>query len=171
MYFMKEPIFIVDTMLGKVARWLRMLGYDTLYYKRIDDWRILKIAEREGRIIITRDRSLCNRALKRKLKCILIEHDTIEERLAFIAYKVGIRLFIDLDRSRCPVCNGELVRVSKDKVIDKVPKRVLEKHEDFWVCRRCGKVYWLGMHWRGIEETLRKSRTILSKWRERGLHI
>ncbi len=163
---MGEPAFIVDTMLGNVARWLRMLGYDTLYYRRIDDWKIMRIAAREGRIIITRDHGLCNKARRKGLKCLLLEQDTMEERLAYIAAETGIRLYIDLDRSRCPMCNNELVKVSKELVKDKVPERVYMKHSDFWYCRRCGKVYWIGRHWQGIEETLKKAREILEKQRK-----
>ncbi len=165
---MGEPRFIVDTMLGNVARWLRMLGYDTLYYRRIDDWKILYIASRDDRVIVTRDRGLCSRARKKDLKCILLEQDTMEERLAYISFETGIRLYIDLERSRCPICNYELVRIDRELVRDKVPRRVYEKHHDFWFCRRCGKVYWIGSHWRGIEETLKKAREILDKLVERG---
>ncbi len=160
-----EPAFIVDTMLGNVARWLRMLGYDTLYYRRIEDWRILRIAERDGRIIVTRDRGLHNRARRKGLRSILLEQDDMAERLAYIALLTGIRLYIDLDRSRCPVCNGELVRVSREAVRGKVPRRVYERYTGFWLCTRCGKVYWMGSHWEGIEETLRLARKIYEEMR------
>ena len=79
---MREPKFIVDTMLGNVARWLRMLGYDTLYFKRIEDWKILSMALKDERVILTRDHGLCNRARKKGAKCLLLEQDTMEERLA-----------------------------------------------------------------------------------------
>ncbi len=167
---MGEPRFIVDSMLGGIARWLRMLGYDTLYYRFIEDWKILDIARREKRIIVTRDRGLCNRARKKKLLCIYLEQDSVEERLAYLSLKTGIRLYIDLERSLCPLCNGELLKVSKELVKDKVPRRVYEKHCDFWICRKCGRVYWIGSHWRGIEETLKKARDILDKWR-RGVMV
>lgn len=160
---MGEPRFIVDTMLGNVARWLRLLGYDTLYDRGYEDWFILKMASREDRIIITRDRGLHRRALRRGVRSILLEQDSMDERLAYIALKTGIRLYIDVEKSRCPICNGELVHVSKDLVKDRVPKRVYEKHSDFWVCCRCGKVYWMGSHWRGIEDTLRKARELYEK--------
>ena len=163
---MREPKFIVDTMLGNVARWLRMLGYDTLYFKKIEDWKILSMALKDERVILTRDHGLCNRARKKGAKCLLLEQDTMEERLAYISMKTGIRLYMDLDRSRCPICNYELVKVNRETVKNKVPRRVYEKHNDFWYCRKCGKVYWIGRHWRGIEETLKKAREILSNWKQ-----
>ena len=163
---MREPKFIVDTMLGNVARWLRMLGYDTLYFKKIEDWKILSMALKDERVILTRDHGLCNRARKKGAKCLLLEQDTMEERLAYISAKTGIRLYMDLERSRCPICNYELVKVDRETVKNKVPRRVYEKHNDFWYCRKCGKVYWIGRHWRGIEETLKKAREILSNWKQ-----
>ncbi len=168
----KEPRFIVDTMLGNIARWLRLLGYDTLYYRRIEDWRILEIARKDDRIIITRDRSLCNRAYKKKIKAIYLEQNDMAERLAYLSMKTGIRLFVDLEKSRCPICNGELVKVSKELVKGRVPRLVYEKHNDFWICRKCGKVYWMGKHWKGIEETLRKAREILDNMvKSRGIKV
>ncbi len=155
-----EPLFIVDTMLGNLARWLRILGYDTLYDRRYEDWRILRIAEKENRIIITRDRGLHRRALNRGLKSILIEVDNIAERLAYIALMTGIRLYVDLSKSRCPICNTQLIKISKEKVRDKVPPKVYKLHDDFWICPRCGKVYWIGSHWRKIEEILDNARKI-----------
>ncbi len=164
----EEPRFIVDTMLGNVARWLRMLGYDTLYNRKYEDWRILQIAEKENRIIITRDRGLHRRALNRGLKSIYLEIDDMAERLAYIAYIAGIRLYIDLEKSRCPICNGELRKVSKEEVKDKVPPRVYRLHDDFWICTRCGKVYWIGSHWRKIEEILAKARKIYESMKKYG---
>ncbi len=162
----KESKFIVDTMLGRLARWLRILGYDTVYGRRLEDWRILKIAEDEDRIIITRDVGLHRRAINKGLRSILMEQDDMAQRLATIAYLAGIRLYIDLDRTRCPICNARLLRVSKDKVKDKVPRRVYELHDDFWICPRCGKVYWMGSHWRMIEKILEEARRIYEDLRK-----
>jgi len=167
---LEEPRFIVDSMLGNVARWLRMLGYDTLYNRAYKDWKILYLAEKESRIIITRDRGLHHRAINRGLRSLYLYMDDMAERLAFIAYRTGIRLHIDLDRSRCPVCNGELRKVSRAEVKGRVPKKVYELHYDFWECTKCGKIYWVGGHWKGIEETLRRAREILEKMKEGNIY-
>ncbi|MEZ0393555.1 MAG: Mut7-C RNAse domain-containing protein [Desulfurococcaceae archaeon] len=158
-----EPKFVVDAMLGGVARWLRLLGYDTVYRKDLADWEILRIAERDGRIVVTRDRGLHRRALKRGLTSIYLWQDDMAERLAHLAATAGIRLSVDLERSRCPLCNGELRKVSKEAVKDKVPRRVYELYSDFWMCTRCGQVYWIGGHWRGIENELSKARSIYER--------
>ncbi len=162
-----EVSFIVDTMLGSIARWLRMLGYDTLYYNDLEDWRIISIALRDNRVIITRDRGLYAKCIKNNLKCLLLEEEPTESRLAKIYREYGIRLYVDLGKSRCPVCNGELAKVSKELVVAKVPKRVYEKNNDFWKCKSCGKVYWIGRHWRGIEDTLKRAREISSSHSKR----
>lgn len=162
-----EPKFIVDTMLGNIARWLRILGYDTLYRRNYKDWEIIKIAKKEDRIIITRDRGLHNRALNNGLKSIYLIVDNMAERLAYIALLTGIRLYVDLEKSKCPICNGELRKVSKEKIKDKIPPRVYRYYNDFWICTRCGKTYWIGGHWVKIEEILQKARKLFEEYRIR----
>jgi len=153
-----EPLFIVDTMLGNVARWLRILGYDTKYDRGYKDWEILKIARDENRVVITRDKGLHNRALNNGLKSIYLEMDDMAERLAYISLHVGIRLYVDLTKSRCPICNGELIKIGKDQVKDKVPQKVYRLYSDFWKCTKCGKIYWIGGHWVMIENILNEAR-------------
>lgn len=162
-----EPRFIVDNMLGSIARWLRILGYDTVYDRDADDWQIIRRAELEKRIIVTRDRALHNKALKYGLKSILLWEDEIEGRLAHIAFVTGIRLGVDFTKTRCPEDNTPLIKVDKERVKDKIPPGVYRLHSDFWVCSRCGKVYWVGRHWRTIDTILSRSREDLEKLRER----
>ncbi|MEM4481885.1 MAG: Mut7-C RNAse domain-containing protein [Desulfurococcaceae archaeon] len=152
------PKFVVDTMLGSLARWLRILGYDTLYEREIEDWQILRRAELESRVIITRDRGLHNKAIKHGLRSILIWEEDMSDRLAHIAVIAGIKLSVDLKRTRCPEDNTLLVKVEKEKVKDRVPEAVHRFHSDFWECPRCGKVYWIGSHWKMIEEALARAR-------------
>ena len=137
--------FIVDAMLGKLARWLRILGYDTLYFKDMEDWKILKIAKNENRIILTRDRGLCNRAKKNSIECFLVlPEEEIEKTLALLSHKFGLLLDINPDASRCSECNGILEK--KDK--------------NLWVCTKCKKEYWKGRHWDTITEILIKARSL-----------
>ncbi|MEJ2781578.1 Mut7-C RNAse domain-containing protein [Stygiolobus sp. CP850M] len=144
---MQTQKFVVDAMLGKLARWLRILGYDTAYNNNFVDWKILKIASDENRIIITRDRGLCVRARKRGLECFyVIPGLKIEEILAKLSSKYSIDLnIVDPNFSRCSVCNGVLKKVN----------------DNLWECTRCHKKYWKGSHWRTIESTLIRARAIL----------
>ncbi len=163
---MGDKRFIADAMMGEVARWLRILGYDTLYNRNYTDYQILRIAEKTGRIIITRDRGLHNRARKRGLKSVYVSSHRVEERLAEVAAGAGVRLHADPDRSRCPECNGPLRRVEdKGLVKDKVPPRALDAYDTFYICMVCGRVYWRGGHWRNIERVLGEARSLASRIR------
>ncbi|MCE4625135.1 MAG: Mut7-C RNAse domain-containing protein [Desulfurococcales archaeon] len=171
----RQKSFIVDTMLGDVAKWLRLLGYDTLYSRTYTDNQILEIARRTGRIIVTRDRNLYWRARRRGLRAILVTGDTLVERLAEVAYYAGIRLKPDPARSRCPECNAPLKQVSKEMVKDRVPPKSYEAYDKFYVCPRCGRVYWEGGHWKNIrriaaeaEEVARRIREERRRFREAG---
>jgi len=149
-----KPRFIVDAMLGDLARWLRMLGYDTVYDKNMPDWKQLEIAAEQGRILLTRDRGLYIRARKRGIRSLLVHGDDIIDRLYIVAKTFKLRLEMDPDSSRCPLCNAPLRRVDKSEVKGRVPLRVYERYDTFWVCSGCGQVYWRGGHWRGILATL-----------------
>ncbi len=146
--------FVVDTMLGDLARWLRILGYDTKYSRNYEDWELLRIASNEKRVLLTRDRGLYWRARRKGIEAVLVEEDDIVERLLRVAKTYGIRLYVDSDKTRCTVCNSPLLKVDRERVKDKVPRKVYEKYRDFWICPRCGKVYWRGRHWVKIEEIL-----------------
>jgi len=158
-----EPRFIVDTMLGTLARWLRILGYDTVYDRSAEDWVIIRRAELEGRVIVTRDRALHNKALRSGVRSIYISNTDISMKLAYLAVLAGIRLHVDFEKTRCPEDNYPLMRVNKERVKNKVPEAVYRLHDDFWLCEKCGKVYWVGSHWRMIEKTLSEARERLKE--------
>ncbi len=154
--------FVVDAMLGDLARWLRMLGYDTLYPGDISDRDLLEIAVTENRVLVTRDKGLYSQALKKKARSILITGTSIDEKLYEVALAVkNLRLEVDPDISRCPVCNGVLEKKRRHEVKDKVPPGVYKAYNEFWVCSKCGKIYWKGGHWRGIEKTLERVKKML----------
>lgn len=140
---MSEPSFLLDGMLGSLARWLRILGYDSVYRKDAEDGELL--AALGDRYLLTRDRQLAQRAGARGL---YLESDDLDVQLAEIARRFSLRL--DLSRTRCPTCNGELERAGKEEVKGSVAPGTLRAHEEFWRCRGCGKVYWHGAHWKNI---------------------
>jgi len=153
-----SPRFIVDSMLGHAARWLRMLGYDTVYYRNIDDWKLLRMAKNEDRIILTRDLGLFRRARKNGLRALFIEDPSIEKILALLSIRYGIRLEFDENDTRCPECNGILRYTSSIiEVSSKVSKDIVLKYKKFWICQSCGKVYWQGTHWKTIPSILERA--------------
>jgi len=157
--------FVVDTMLGDLARWLRILGYDTKYSKDYEDWQLLRIAENESRVLITRDRGLYWRARRKGISTILVEADDIAKRLYTVAIRYPIRLYVDFNLTRCSICNTPLVKTDKERVRGKVPEPVYNKYHDFWVCPKCSKVYWRGRHWVKIEEILGQVRGMIDEWK------
>lgn len=156
--------FIVDAMLGKLAKWLRILGYDTLYSNKYSDWEILRRAERDGRVVVTRDKTLYKKAVKKGIQAILTPYgDGVDlvDTLAAVALSTGISLDFDPSRTRCPVCNTGLVRISKAEALSYVPEDVWRKYEEFWRCPKCGKVYWRGRHWETITDKLERAKELV----------
>jgi len=149
---MSDPIFIVDGMLGNLARWLRILGYDTIYCPLSDNI-ILEKAYNEGRILLTRDKALFRIAVRKGVKSVLIDSQDIIDILFNIASSLNI-VVKPQEKSRCPICNGDLNEAEINDVKNLVPKNVLSKNNVFWICRSCGKVYWHGSHWKLILSTL-----------------
>lgn len=150
-----DPRFVVDTMLGNLARWLRILGYDTLYSPTIEDWAILRIAEKEKRIIVTRDIGLYRRAVRKGLLAVLVSDTEIRSMLEMLSTRCGIKIRFDENDTRCPICNGVLRKTdSLVEVSGKVDPQILSSYKTYWVCNSCGKVYWKGKHWKNIEKIL-----------------
>ena len=146
--------FLVDGMLGGLARWLRILGQEVRYESKATDNELLKIARGENMILLTRDAELAQRAKGRKVSSLLLVERSEEERLARIARTFGISLDPSIATSKCPECGSDLSEASKTEVADKVPETSMMLYDKFWKCSGCGKVYWLGSHWKQIRQTL-----------------
>lgn len=155
--------FVADGMLGSSSRWLRMLGYHVKYCNDMPDDALLKIAEQEDLILLTRDSELFKRASAGGLKVAFVEGESEAERLASIAKRFSIRLEIDMAVTRCPVCDSPLRSVGREAVLDKVASGTLKHYSEFWVCEGCGKVYWQGGHWKKITEILNKAKELIGK--------
>jgi uncharacterized protein with PIN domain len=150
--------FVVDGMLGKLARWLRMMGHDVEYSNKLDDSELLTIAKNQQRILLTRDFELYQQAIRKDVEVFYVEGQTEEARLAALAKRFGIMLEIDMETSRCPKCNTPVKPVPKEKVAGRVEKSTFEHYTEFWECPGCGQVYWQGAHWTRIRETLRNAK-------------
>jgi uncharacterized protein with PIN domain len=155
--------FITDGMLGKLSRWLRMLGHDVNYFRSADDERLIEMAISEKRVLLTRDRKLFQQAVTRRLEAVLVEATDEAGKLADLARRFGFKLEIDLSISRCPKCNASIESVSKEAVVDQIPEATSVYYDDFWKCPRCGQVYWQGAHWKRIEKTLEKAKSRLGR--------
>lgn len=149
--------FIIDSMLGKLTRWLRMLGYDTKYVVNLDDNTLIEVAKTEERVLLTRDVELCGLARRNQIDVYLVEGNNSQERLAALSRKFGMKLELDPDTSRCSKCNSKIVPVRKEVILKDVPSGTAKFHERFWRCPKCHKVYWQGAHWKNIIKTLEKA--------------
>ncbi len=155
--------FIADGMLGKLTRWLRMLGHNVKYSNKLDDAQLIAIAKKERRILLTRDLELYQQATAKGVDTFYLNGVTEEERLAELAKRFNIKLDIDMTTSRCPKCNAKVKPVPKDKVKDKVEKSTFNYYNDFWECPKCGQVYWQGAHWIRIRKTLELAKENLKR--------
>lgn len=147
--------FIVDCMLGTLARKLRIFGFDSLYYNDIDDDKLLSIASSTDRILLTADRELFKKTLKNNSRCILVNGND-EDDLVKISSILKLRLRFDLKNSRCPLCNEQLLMCKKDEIKDMIPKKVYNANQEFAICNNCKKVYWKGSHIKNIIELEKK---------------
>jgi uncharacterized protein len=155
--------FIADGMLGKLTRWLRMLGQDVEYSKNAEDKDLLAVAKKENRILLTRDFELYQRALGKDTDAFYVQGSTGEEKLAELAKRYGVPLEIDMSISRCPKCNALVKPVPREKITETVEKNTFEHYSKFWQCSKCGQIYWQGAHWTRIEKSLETVRKILEK--------
>jgi uncharacterized protein with PIN domain len=143
--------FLADSMLGTLAKWLRILGYDTLYHARMDDNRLVRLARAERRVLLTRDTAI----MKRKgLDALLIDSGCLEDQLAQVLQAFGLGMNDPF--SRCPVCNTPLETVPKHVAWGQVPPFVFQTQDRFSLCPECNRFYWRGTHWQRMRERIER---------------
>ena len=143
--------FLADSMLGTLAKWLRILGYDTTYYTQLGDNQLVRLARAERRILLTRDAGLHRR---KGFRCLFIQSESLEEQLAQVLQ--AFDLHADNLFSRCPVCNTVLEDVPKHEAWGQVPPFVFQTQEKFSLCPECNRFYWHGTHWQRMLQRVEK---------------
>jgi len=138
------PCFVADDQLGKLARWLRILGFDTLYFREIDDEELIRKAAEEKRLLLTRDTRIA--ADPGDANCIFIESDNWIEQLRQLVAQLKLKLSPQGLFSRCLLCNAPLHPIPKTEVKERVPPFVFKTQEEFVHCSSCDKIYWQGTH-------------------------
>ena len=155
---MSEPRFVVDVNVGRLAKWLRVMGYDTLTPSNMEDNELVRIALQEDRIIVTKDGGFTERRLVTtgRLKVVLIQHDDLKDQLRQVV--CSLDLIVNGGFSRCIRCNEPLVHLSRELAKKQVPTYVYETQEEFMVCSLCRRVYWQGTHWANMRRELTEFR-------------
>lgn len=143
-------------MLGKLAKKLRLLGFDTLYFSDIDDKSIIEICKNEARIVLTKDVMLSKKLEKEEIKNFLFYTDNELENLLKIKNKLKINLPFVLGNKRCTLCNSLLRKSDLREIEKKIPPKVIETNNEFWFCQKCNKVYWNGSHIKNLQELVKK---------------
>ena len=138
---------LADAMLGRLAKWLRILGYDTAYLADTDDFAVMRLARAEDRLVLTRDHALAGR---RGIRTVLIESERLEDQLRQVWDVIGTPP--GPEHARCPVCNQRLVEAPPELVADRVPPYVHRTHTRFSLCVTCDRLYWPGSHWQRIQD-------------------
>jgi len=150
-----EIKFIVDNNVGKLAKWLRIMGYDTLLFSGEDDGKMVKMALEQNRVILTRDNQIMKRRLvtSGRLKAILIKDDDIKAQLRQVVAALNLD-YHHKPFSRCLECNQPLVEKDKEKVKSLVPPYVFKTQGDYMECPSCHRLYWRGTHWQAMSREL-----------------
>ena len=148
----EAPRLLADAMLGKLARWLRLMGYDTGYLQA-DDAAVAARARAEGRVLLTRDRGL---AARRGLRVVLLASQDLTAQLVAVVRAVGV--LPEGIAPRCMGCNVPLEAITPAEVQGQVPDYVAATELAFHRCPKCGKITWRGSHWTHIQAVLQQVR-------------
>jgi uncharacterized protein with PIN domain len=142
-------------MLGSLAKWLRIVGFDTLYPDTTTtDDEVLHIAKAEKRLLISRDKELIIRGKKIKLDVLEIHMTDLDQQLAQVLTHIPIDSAQVL--TRCTLCNTPLISVEKKATKTYIPQKVFETRDQFWYCSACKKYYWMGTHYKNMIEKINK---------------
>ena len=146
--------YVVDVNVGRLAKWLRVLGYDTLFPREGGDNQLVRIALQEGRVLVTRDAAIALRRAVRlgQMQIVhILDHDLRSQLRQLVREQ---QLSLNGGFSRCVRCNDPLHRLPKGQVAERVPPYVLESQSTFMECPRCLRLYWRGTHWANMTSEL-----------------
>ena len=150
-----EPRFIIDKNVGKLAKWLRMMGYDAVLFDEIDDGRMVKQALSQDRTIITKDSGFMKRRAitTGRIKATLVKGDDPEKQMQTVIHTLKLDSEFK-PFTRCLECNSELLPRERRQVADTVPPRVYEIQDKYMECPACHRIFWRGTHWQAMSDKL-----------------
>jgi len=147
--------FVVDLNVGKLTRWLRLMGYDTLFLPSLDDGEMVKLALSQQRVLLTRDTQIMRWHVvsSGRLKAILIETDNPRRQLLQVVERLHLNYQFN-PFSRCLECNALLETRSPQEVEGQVPPYVFKTQSKYVQCPDCHRIYWQGTHWQAMNRVL-----------------
>jgi uncharacterized protein with PIN domain len=150
--------FIVDHNVGKIAKWLRMVGYNAVLFTGADDTDMVNTALKEDRILFTRDTQIVQRrvAINGQLKIILIKRDRLEEQIKQIVHELKLESHDFRPFTICLECNVPLASRAKEEVKNRVPPYVFKTQTQYMECPACHRIYWRGTHWQSMVSKIEK---------------
>jgi uncharacterized protein with PIN domain len=140
--------FIVDCMLGKLAKWLKILGFDALFFSKIADDELLAIARKEDRVLLTKDTGLIQQA--KDVKTLFLESEEWQNQVRQVLNYFNLWEKVN-PHTRCIECNAELKNLSRKNAKNLVSSFVFEQADSFALCPGCGRVFWRGSHFEDME--------------------
>jgi len=144
---------LCDHMLGSLAKWLRIFGFNTFYPDAtMNDNDVLQIAHREKRLLISRDKDLLIRAKKILIPILEIQTTDLSRQLQQVLTQIPVHQEKIL--SRCTLCNTPLHSIDKEEIQGKIPEKVYQTRNEFWFCPTCSKYYWMGTHYENMREKI-----------------
>ncbi len=153
LYPLRQTQFIVDTNLGKLARNLRLLGFDTLYENTYTDIEIIRIAEEEKRLILTRDIALLKNG--RVSRGYWVRATNPDNQIKEILNKFDLLNQIK-PFSRCLICNHKLAKISKAEILHQIHPKTRQHFNEFYRCKKCDQIYWPGSHYQRMQKMIKK---------------
>ncbi|WP_299991494.1 Mut7-C RNAse domain-containing protein [uncultured Pontibacter sp.] len=148
-----ERRFVLDVHLGSLARSLRMLGFDTVYGQHLQDPELVRLSSEEQRILLTRDVNLLKHKAIPAGYWLRSQHTEEQLKEVVSRYKLHDQL---RPFSRCMVCNGNIVAVDKQEVLEQLPSKTKQYFDEFYQCQQCKQVYWKGSHYDRMMELVHK---------------
>jgi len=150
----QKPIFVVDCMLGRLAKWLRIFGFDVVYFRSIQDEKLMGISKAPGHILLTRDTGVIKRSDIGPY--LLITSDFLREQLSQVFESLDLCVHSDTFLTRCLSCNQPLEPVGCEHAQGRVPDFVFLSYRRFSRCTGCGKFFWAGTHQREMQKMMQR---------------
>jgi uncharacterized protein with PIN domain len=154
---LRNPKFVADVHLGRLTRYLRMMGFDVYYRNDLSDKEIVEISSKERRAILTRDIGILKRS--DVTHGYFLRSDKVEKQTEEVVKRFDLQKSIK-EFTRCLECNSELSKIEKEKIIHRLPPKVSASQNEFFICHKCQKLFWKGTHHQKMLSLVQKIKTM-----------